>query len=216
MANPDRLKRDPSKLYYSISEVAELVDVKPHVLRYWETQFKMLRPRKNRAGNRSYRAREVQLALRIKRLLYDEKFTIAGARRKLLDERRSGQSQTELNFVGLSQGEFLSVLRRDLEGLLAFVRGDASSAATAGNGEDGHADEGGGLLGEVASLADETAATEAAGGGKRSRAAADTDAGRSEASHEAVSTDGASTADAADGPDGATTGAAPDPAANRR
>ncbi|MGD8396712.1 MAG: MerR family transcriptional regulator, partial [Candidatus Eiseniibacteriota bacterium] len=152
------MKRDPSKLYYSISEVAELVDVKPHVLRYWETQFKMLRPRKNRAGNRSYRAREVQLALRIKRLLYDEKFTIAGARRKLLDERRSGQSQTELNFVGLSQGEFLGVLRRDLESLLAFVRGDSTDLAAADDATAGHGAPRGGLLDEVASLADERAA----------------------------------------------------------
>ena len=67
------------KLYYSISEVAELVSVKPHVLRYWETQFKMLRPRKNRAGNRSYRVKDVKMALRIRKLLYDEGFTIAGA-----------------------------------------------------------------------------------------------------------------------------------------
>jgi DNA-binding transcriptional MerR regulator len=76
------------KLYRSISEVSELVGVKAHVLRYWETQFSMLRPRKNRAGNRTYRPDEVKLLLRIKELLYDRRFTIAGAQRKLLDERR--------------------------------------------------------------------------------------------------------------------------------
>ena len=76
-----------SKLYRSISEVSELVGVKPHVLRYWETQFSMLRPRKNRAGNRMYRPDEVRLLMEIKELLYARRFTIAGARRRLLDER---------------------------------------------------------------------------------------------------------------------------------
>ena len=76
------------KLYRSISEVSELVGVKPHVLRYWETRFSMLRPRKNRAGNRMYRPEEVKLLMRIKELLYQRRFTIAGARRRLLDERK--------------------------------------------------------------------------------------------------------------------------------
>lgn len=78
------------KLYYSISEVSDAADVKPHVLRYWETQFKMLRPRKNRAGNRMYRPRDLNLVLTIKALLYDAGYTIAGARRRLLDARRQG------------------------------------------------------------------------------------------------------------------------------
>jgi len=112
------------KLYYSISEVAELVNVKAHVLRYWETQFKMLHPRKNRAGNRSYRVKDVKMALRIKRLLYDEGFTIAGARRKLLDERRNRDTQTELNFVGISREDFVKMLRRDLGELLQVVQGE--------------------------------------------------------------------------------------------
>ena len=80
-----------SKLYRSISEVSELVGVKPHVLRYWETQFGMLRPRKNRAGNRMYRPDEVRLLMEIKELLYQRRFTIAGARRRLLDERHDPQ-----------------------------------------------------------------------------------------------------------------------------
>ena len=65
-----------------------MVGVKPHVLRYWETQFSMLRPKKNRAGNRMYRPEEMKLLMRIKELLYDRRFTIAGARRTLLDERK--------------------------------------------------------------------------------------------------------------------------------
>ena len=74
-----------SKLYRSISEVSDMLDVKPHVLRYWETQFSMLRPKKNRAGNRMYRPDEVRMLLRIKELLYEKRYTIAGARRTLLD-----------------------------------------------------------------------------------------------------------------------------------
>jgi DNA-binding transcriptional MerR regulator len=79
-----------AKLYRSISEVSALVAVKPHVLRYWESQFSMLRPKKNRAGNRMYRPDEVRLLLRIKEYLYERRYTIAGARRRLLDERRDG------------------------------------------------------------------------------------------------------------------------------
>jgi DNA-binding transcriptional MerR regulator len=87
-----------SKLYRSISEVAELVGVKQHVLRYWETQFSMLRPRKNRAGNRMYRPDEVKLLLRIRELLYGRRYTIAGARRSLLDERKDSPPQVEIGF----------------------------------------------------------------------------------------------------------------------
>jgi DNA-binding transcriptional MerR regulator len=83
------------KLYRSISEVSELVGVKPHVLRYWETQFSMLRPRKNRAGNRMYRPEEIRLLMRVKDLLYERRFTIAGARRRLLDERKPQEQPTE-------------------------------------------------------------------------------------------------------------------------
>jgi DNA-binding transcriptional MerR regulator len=124
------------KLYYSISEVAELVSVKPHVLRYWETQFKMLRPRKNRAGNRSYRVKDVKMALRIRKLLYDEGFTIAGARRKLLDERRDGTGQTELDFVGISKEQFLKMMRRDLNELLLVMRGERTIESLAHRDEE--------------------------------------------------------------------------------
>jgi DNA-binding transcriptional MerR regulator len=87
-----------AKLYRPISEVADLVGVKQHVLRYWETQFSMLRPKKNRAGNRMYRPDEVKLLLRIKELLYGRRYTIAGARRTLLDERKESTPQVEIGF----------------------------------------------------------------------------------------------------------------------
>jgi DNA-binding transcriptional MerR regulator len=80
----------PEKIYFKIGEVCELVGVQAHVLRYWETEFPMLSPQKNKSGQRSYRRRDVEMALRIKTLLYNEMFTIAGAKKKLQSELRSG------------------------------------------------------------------------------------------------------------------------------
>jgi DNA-binding transcriptional MerR regulator len=82
--------RIPEKIFFKIGEVCELVGVQAHVLRYWETEFSMLAPQKNRSGQRTYRRRDVEIALRIKELLYDEKFTIAGAKKKLAEEIRGG------------------------------------------------------------------------------------------------------------------------------
>ena len=86
----------PEKIYFKIGEVCDLVGVQPHVLRYWETEFPMLSPQKNRSGQRSYRRRDVEMALRIKELLYDEMFTIAGAKKKLQSEIREN---TKLKIV---------------------------------------------------------------------------------------------------------------------
>jgi DNA-binding transcriptional MerR regulator len=84
----------PEKIYFKIGEVCELVDVQAHVLRYWETEFPMLSPQKNRSGQRSYRRRDVEISLRIKELLYDELYTIAGARKRLQNElRENGKSK---------------------------------------------------------------------------------------------------------------------------
>lgn len=78
----------PEKIFFKIGEVCDLVGVQAHVLRYWETEFSMLSPQKNRSGQRSYRRRDVEIALRIKELLYDDLFTIAGAKKKLQSELR--------------------------------------------------------------------------------------------------------------------------------
>jgi DNA-binding transcriptional MerR regulator len=79
----------PQKLFFKIGEVCELAGVQAHVLRYWETEFPTLAPQKNRAGQRTYRRKDVEMALRIKELLYDEQYTIAGAKKKLATELRS-------------------------------------------------------------------------------------------------------------------------------
>ncbi len=78
----------PDKIFFKIGEVCDLVGVQAHVLRYWETEFSQLSPQKNRSGQRTYRRRDVEIALRIKELLYDELFTIAGAKKKLVNELR--------------------------------------------------------------------------------------------------------------------------------
>jgi len=116
------------RLYYSISEVSDMIGVKAHVLRYWETQFKMLRPKKGRGGARMYKKRDVEILFDIKKLLYEQRFTIAGARRKLLDERAGGKEQIELPFTRLDREEMLRALRRDLEGIRDMLRGDGRAA----------------------------------------------------------------------------------------
>lgn len=78
----------PEKIFFKIGEVCDIVGVEAHVLRYWETEFAQLSPQKNRSGQRAYRRRDVEIALRIKELLYDDLYTIAGAKKKLASEMR--------------------------------------------------------------------------------------------------------------------------------
>ena len=76
-------EKDIKKLYYSISEVSQITELKQYVLRYWETEFSQLKPNKNHAGNRTYRSHDIDVILDIKSLLYDRKFTIKGAKQHL-------------------------------------------------------------------------------------------------------------------------------------
>ena len=103
------------KVYYSIGDVCDLTGLKPHVLRYWETQFEILRPTKNRAGNRVYRPKDVELILLVKNLLYQQKYTIEGANQKLLDMRKDGELQGGQQEV--MTPEFLTTMKEELEGL---------------------------------------------------------------------------------------------------
>ena len=82
----------PHKLYFRIGEVARIVGVKPYVLRYWESEFAVLRPEKTASGHRLYRRRDVEILLDIKRLLYDEKFTISGAKKRLRESNKEGEA----------------------------------------------------------------------------------------------------------------------------
>src|SRR5918912_3310539 len=94
---PAKVISIPEKLFFKIGEVCELVDVQPHVLRYWESEFPMLAPQKNKAGQRVYRRKDVEMVVRIRDLLYEEKFTIAGAKKKLMDEIRGGSSRAKVS-----------------------------------------------------------------------------------------------------------------------
>jgi len=85
----------PDKIFFKIGEVCELVGVQAHVLRYWETEFPTFSPQKNKSGQRSYRRKDVEVALKIKQLLYKEMFTIAGARQKLQTDARAPQKPAE-------------------------------------------------------------------------------------------------------------------------
>ena len=95
----------PEKLFFKIGEVCELAGVQAHVLRYWESEFPMLAPQKNRAGQRVYRKRDVEMALRIKELLYEDQYTIAGAKKRLTNELRGGG---KLKVVGEEDGHQVS------------------------------------------------------------------------------------------------------------
>ena len=104
------------KAYYSIGEVCDLTGLKPHVLRYWETQFEVLSPTKNRAGNRVFRPKEIEVVLLVKHLLYEEKYTIEGARQKLLDMRKAGELEEERQDV--LEPEVLLGMKAELQELL--------------------------------------------------------------------------------------------------
>lgn len=103
------------KVYYSIGEVCDLTGLKPHVLRYWETQFDVLNPTKNRAGNRVYRSKEIEIILLVKHLLYQKKYTIEGANNRLVEMRRAGELEDERQDV--LEPEFLAGIKAELEEL---------------------------------------------------------------------------------------------------
>lgn len=103
------------KAYYSIGDVCELTGLKPHVLRYWETQFNALRPSKNSAGNRVYRPKEIELILLVKQLLYDEKYTIEGANQKILAMRSSGDLRDGRRQA--VEPEVIAAIKEELESL---------------------------------------------------------------------------------------------------
>lgn len=107
----------PEKIYFKIGEVCELLDVQAHVLRYWETEFPQLAPQKNRSGQRSYRRKDVETAVRIKDLLYEELYTIAGARKRLQQEQReNGKSKNGEAAVGqISEAVVPGLFDQDFE-----------------------------------------------------------------------------------------------------
>ncbi len=109
------------RLYYRIGEVSRITGLKPHVLRYWESEFKVIKPHKGGSLQRLYRRKDLDLILKIKKLLYEDGFTIAGAKRKIRDLERLENKQMKLRLVekepnGKSH-EFLAALREELRGI---------------------------------------------------------------------------------------------------
>ena len=113
------------KVYYSIGEVCDLTGLKPHVLRYWETQFYVLNPTKNRAGNRVYRSKEIEIILLVKHLLYEKKYTIEGANNRLVEMRRAGKLEEERQDV--LEPEFLAGIKAGLVELRRVLTPDTGS-----------------------------------------------------------------------------------------
>ncbi|MDP2497738.1 MAG: MerR family transcriptional regulator [Candidatus Palauibacterales bacterium] len=107
------------KEYYSIGEVCEVTGLKPHVLRYWESQFSALQPSKNQAGNRIYRRREIKLVQLLRHLLYNEKYTIEGAQQKLEQLREEGKLDRAAR-VALD-GETVTDLRKEADDLVDLL-----------------------------------------------------------------------------------------------
>jgi DNA-binding transcriptional MerR regulator len=113
---------EPVQEFFSIGEVCELTGLKPHVLRYWESQFRFLNPAKNRSGNRVYQRKEIELISLVKHLLYTEKYTIDGARQKV-DEHRKGGDLRQISRSALSV-ETLESLERELQDLMRLLEPD--------------------------------------------------------------------------------------------
>ncbi len=110
----------PDKLYFRIGEVATLCRLPAYVLRFWETEFPQLKPEKSSTGQRMYRKRDVESVVRIKKLLYDDGFTIAGARLQLREETKSERSQTALPFP-MSPSVNVAHLRHELQQILHIL-----------------------------------------------------------------------------------------------
>jgi DNA-binding transcriptional MerR regulator len=118
----------PEKLFFKIGEVCELAGVQAHVLRYWESEFTMLAPQKNRAGQRVYRKRDVEIALRIKELLYEDQYTIAGAKKRLANDLRAGG---KLKIVSSEDGGEDSEMNGSAEGMLSAANRSPAGGRTA-------------------------------------------------------------------------------------
>jgi DNA-binding transcriptional MerR regulator len=112
----------PDKLYFRIGEVSKLCKLPSYVLRFWESEFPQLKPVKSSTGQRMYRQRDVENVLRIKKLLYDEGFTIAGARQQLKAESKPARLQTGLPFPKASRNDHVKKVRQGLQEILVLLK----------------------------------------------------------------------------------------------
>ena len=133
-----KMKELPSKLYYSISEIADYTGIKAHVLRYWESEFPTLKPRKTRTGARRYRQPDIDEILAIKTLLYDEGYKIAGAIKMRRQAKKAGAKastvaapQMNIQFDGMTEADRLAFLKSELGELLKMVKALKASTSPA-------------------------------------------------------------------------------------
>ena len=113
----------PEKVYFRIGEVSQLAQTKPYVLRYWETEFPSLRPSKTQTGHRLYRRKDVEAVFHIKRLLYEQGFTIEGARKQIAAVAKAAARQTEQKslFNSNLDGAGLKLIQRELRNILTML-----------------------------------------------------------------------------------------------
>ena len=113
---------EPIREFFSMGDVCNLTDLKPHVLRYWESQFRFLHPAKNRSGNRVYQRREIELIMLVRQLLYTEKYTIDGARQKIDEYKKNG----DLRSVAWAALDMQTVesLEAELRAIAAILDGE--------------------------------------------------------------------------------------------
>tara|TARA_B100000427_G_scaffold273729_1_gene241574 strand:- start:289 stop:651 length:363 start_codon:yes stop_codon:yes gene_type:complete len=116
-----KLQPKVKKLYYSIGEVSDLTGLKAYVLRYWETEFSQLKPPKNRAGNRTYRQKDINVILKIKDLLYNNKFTIDGARSVLSKKAIKQDQSKKLDPGNEKQNMIYGKIKNELEAILKII-----------------------------------------------------------------------------------------------
>jgi len=112
----------PEKLYYKIGEVSQITGVEPYVLRYWESEFKIVTPLRTNSKQRLYRKRDLELILEIKKLLYEEKFTIAGAKKKMRRMKGQQENQLKLEVPENKYRDALMGVREELEKLYGVLR----------------------------------------------------------------------------------------------
>ncbi|MBI3753672.1 MAG: MerR family transcriptional regulator [Deltaproteobacteria bacterium] len=115
----------PDKLYFKIGEVGRITGVKPYVLRYWETEFKIINPHKSRANQRVYRKGDIELILEIKRLLYDERYTLPGAKAKIKQwQRERNNMQLNIKFPDPKVMRALKIIKEELYSIKKILTGD--------------------------------------------------------------------------------------------
>ncbi len=112
----------PDKMFFKIGEVSQITGIKPYVLRYWETEFKLIRPQKSKIGQRLYRRKDIELILRLKKLLYEERYTISGAKKRIAQEMKNRNSKEDISKPSITPVQALEHQVRELKSLLNMLQ----------------------------------------------------------------------------------------------